>query len=44
MFNFYRNMSSDVEETIKRIQLQKGVVGVIIMDNIGYFRDFSLQF
>jgi hypothetical protein len=28
-------MSADVEETIKRIQSQKGVVGVIIMDNIG---------
>uniref|UniRef100_A0A915NFJ1 AAA+ ATPase domain-containing protein n=1 Tax=Meloidogyne floridensis TaxID=298350 RepID=A0A915NFJ1_9BILA len=28
-------MSSDIEETIKRIQSQKGVVGVIIMDNIG---------
>ena len=28
-------MSSDIEETIKRIQSQKGVTGVIIMDNIG---------
>ncbi|KAL7077645.1 hypothetical protein ACQ4LE_003290 [Meloidogyne hapla] len=28
-------MSTDIEETIKRIQSQKGVVGVIIMDNIG---------
>ncbi|KAH7700706.1 dynein light chain 2Bcytoplasmic [Aphelenchoides avenae] len=26
---------SDVEETIKRIQSQKGVTGVIIMDSIG---------
>ncbi|GMT14448.1 hypothetical protein PFISCL1PPCAC_5745, partial [Pristionchus fissidentatus] len=26
---------SDVEETIKRIQTQKGVVGVIVMDNAG---------
>ncbi|KAF8363198.1 dyrb-1 [Pristionchus pacificus] len=26
---------SDVEETIKRIQSQKGVVGVIVMDNAG---------
>ena len=28
-------MSSEIEETIKRIQSQKGVIGVIIMDNIG---------
>ncbi|KAL3075593.1 hypothetical protein niasHS_006348 [Heterodera schachtii] len=27
--------TTDVEETIKRIQSQKGVTGVIIMDNIG---------
>ncbi|KAE9415245.1 hypothetical protein Angca_005117, partial [Angiostrongylus cantonensis] len=26
---------SDVEETIKRIQSQKGVVGVIVMDSAG---------
>uniref|UniRef100_F1LH79 Dynein light chain roadblock n=1 Tax=Ascaris suum TaxID=6253 RepID=F1LH79_ASCSU len=26
---------ADVEETIKRIQAQKGVVGVIIMDSLG---------
>ncbi|KAJ1359178.1 hypothetical protein KIN20_017852 [Parelaphostrongylus tenuis] len=26
---------SDVEETIKRIQSQKGVVGVIVMDSVG---------
>lgn len=28
---------SDVEETIKRIQSQKGVVGVIVMDNAGEY-------
>ncbi|VDM85991.1 unnamed protein product [Strongylus vulgaris] len=28
---------SDVEETIKRIQSQKGVVGVIVMDSAGKF-------
>uniref|UniRef100_A0A183BUK6 Dynein light chain roadblock n=1 Tax=Globodera pallida TaxID=36090 RepID=A0A183BUK6_GLOPA len=28
-------MSTEVDETIKRIQSQKGVTGVIIMDNIG---------
>lgn len=28
-------MSSDVEETIKRIQSQTGVIGVIIIDNYG---------
>ncbi|KHN80080.1 Dynein light chain roadblock-type 1 [Toxocara canis] len=26
---------ADVEETIKRIQAQKGVVGVVIMDSLG---------
>ncbi|PAV63700.1 hypothetical protein WR25_02244 [Diploscapter pachys] len=26
---------ADVEETIKRIQAQKGVVGVIVMDSLG---------
>lgn len=28
---------SDIEETIKRIQSQKGVSGVVIMDTMGLF-------
>lgn len=36
-FLFQISAMTDVEETIKRIQSQKGVVGVIIMDSIGMF-------
>ena len=35
---------ADVEETIKRIQSQKGVVGVIVMDNAGQFSFDFLTF
>ena len=31
---------ADVEETIKRIQAQKGVVGVIVMDSLGKINIF----
>ena len=34
----------EVDETLKRIQAQKGVTGVIIMDSLGNIRTFLIRF